>query len=302
MRLGTRGSALALAQAQLVADLLGGTELVTTAELAAGDAGEQRGGDKSRWVRGLEQALLGGEIDLAVHSAKDVPAELPEGLALLGAPARAGAEDVLCGSSALDALPAGARVGTSSPRRTAQLRAARDDIELVGLAGNVDSRLRKLHERRDGLDAIALARAGLERLGRAEEVGAVLDPSRFVPAPGQGAIALEGRVDDERARAAAAAITDEHALTCLRAERALSHALGSSCHTPIGAHAVLSGEGRLLLRAWVGLPDGSAWIADSLEGSSDEPQVLGDRLAARMRAVGAAEMLRAAEEMVVGVG
>jgi hydroxymethylbilane synthase len=302
MRLGTRGSALALAQAQLVADLLGGAELVTTAELGAGDAAERRGGDKARWVRGLEQALLGGEIDLAVHSAKDVPEELPEGLALLGAPARAESEDVLCGASALDALPAGARVGTSSPRRTAQLRAAREDIELVPLAGNVDTRLRKLRERSGGLDAIALARAGLERLGRAQELGAVLDPSRFVPAPGQGTIALEGRVNDERARAAAAAITDEPTLTSLRAERALARALGSSCHTPIGAHATMPGEARLSLHAWVGLPDGSAWIADSLEGSPDEPQALGDALAARMRAVGAAELLRAAEEMAVGVG
>jgi hydroxymethylbilane synthase len=302
MRLGTRGSALALAQAQRVADLLGGAELVTTAELGAGDAGERRGGDKARWVRGLEQGLLGGEIDLAVHSAKDVPEELPEGLALLGTPVRGEAEDVLCGTPSLEALPAGARLGTSSPRRTAQLRAARDDIELVPLAGNVDTRLRKLREGHDGLDAIALARAGLERLGCAQAVGAVLDPSRFVPAPGQGTIAIEGRVDDDRARAAAAAITDERTLTALRAERALAHALGSSCHTPIGAHAVLPGEGRLSLRAWLGLPDGSAWIADAIEGSPDEPHALGDALAARMRSAGAAEMLRAAEEMAVGVG
>jgi hydroxymethylbilane synthase len=302
MRLGTRGSALALAQAQLVADLLGDGELVTTAELGAGDGGEQRGGDKSRWVRGLEQALLDGRIDLAVHSAKDVPEELPAGLALLGAPARASAEDVLCGAPSLDSLPGGSRVGTSSPRRSAQLRAAREDIEVVPLAGNVDSRLRKLRERQNGLDAIALARAGLERLGRAEEIGGVLDPDRFVPAPGQGAIALEGREGDEEARAAAVAITDAHALTCLRAERALSRALGSSCNTPIGAHAALDEDGRLSMRAWVGLPDGSAWIADTLAGSAHEPHALGDALAARMRAVGVGEMLRVAEEMTVGVG
>jgi hydroxymethylbilane synthase len=310
MRLGTRGSALALAQARLVADLLGGAELVTTAELAHGarsaDADEGRGGDKSRWVRGLEQALFDGEIDLAVHSAKDVPEELPEGLTLVGAPVRAAAEDVLCGAPALDSLPAGSRVGTSSPRRAAQLRAAREDIDVVPLAGNVDSRLRKLHGRADRLDAIAIARAGLARLGREQEIGAVLDPARFVPAPGQGVIALEGREDDERARKAASAITDEPALQCLLAERALSRALGSSCHTPIGAHALPAGSGRdgetLSMRAWVGLPDGSTWISDRLAGPAAEPQQLGEALARRMRAAGAEDVLRAAEEMALDAG
>jgi hydroxymethylbilane synthase len=307
MRLGTRGSALALAQARLVADLLGGAEILTTSELAHGNAeddggGEDRGGDKSRWVRGLERALLAGSIDLAVHSAKDVPEELPDGLALLGAPTRGAPEDVLCGAPALDALQTGSRVGTSSPRRAAQLRAAREDIEVVPIAGNVDSRLRKLHENALGVDAIALARAGLARLGREDEIGAVLDPRRYVPAPGQGTIALEGREDDERAREAAAAITDEHATGCLIAERALSRALGSSCHTPLGAHASLEGSERMSIHAWVGLPDGSQWISDRLHGVPHDPEGLGVALAARMRAAGAGDVLHAAEEMAVGGG
>jgi hydroxymethylbilane synthase len=295
MRLGTRGSALALAQARIVADLLGGAELVTSADLpAAAD-----GGDKSRWVRGLEQALRSEDIELAVHSAKDMPEELPDGLALLGATSRAAPEDVLCGAPALTALAPGSRVGTSSPRRTAQLLAARDDLHVVPISGNVDSRLRKLHERDDALDAITLSRAGLQRLHREGEIGAVLDIVQFVPSPGQGVIALEGRADDERARQAAAAISDRAALTCLLAERALARALGSSCRTPIGAHARLH-EQTLLLHAWVGLPDGSAWLSDRLAGEASDPHTLGGTVAARMDAAGAGELLRAAEEMVAG--
>jgi len=291
MRLGSRGSALALAQARLVADLLGGAEIITTADLA--DAS-----DKSRWVRGLEDALRDGTIDLAVHSAKDVPEELPEGLSLLGATPRAAAEDVICGAAGLDALATGARVGTSSVRRAAQLLAHSEGIDVVPLAGNVDSRLRKLREGTDGIDAIVIARAGLQRLGRERETGAVLDPDEFVPAPGQGTIALEGRTHDERARDAAAAITEPDAFACLRAERAVSHALGTSCHTPIGAYATIGGE--LVLRAWVGLPDGSAWVRDELGGDPAESEELGRAVAARMRSAGAAELLRAAEEMTVG--
>ena len=194
MRIGTRGSALALAQTQFVARLLGGAEVVTIA--TSGEARGARYSDKSRWVLELERALSAREIDLAVHSAKDVPGELADGLALLGAPPRAAAEDVLCGGSGPEQLAPGARVGTSSLRRAAQLRALREDLEVVPVRGNVDTRLRKLGE--GDLDALVLARAGLVRLGREAEAGAVLDPARFVPSPGQGTLALEGRADDER--------------------------------------------------------------------------------------------------------
>jgi hydroxymethylbilane synthase len=361
MRLGTRGSALALAQAHLVAQLLGGAELVpitTTGDRGAGETGQAprpaagaepgrgvaRNGeqamhaaeqaDKSRWVDAIEAALLAGEIDLAVHSAKDVPGELAAGLALLGAPARAAAADALCvardgssgrssGRAGLDVLPPGARVGTSSLRRAAQLRATRDDLEIVAMRGNIDTRLRKLAERRQAdptpgtarsdrgasavesehmqgeLDAIVLARAGLVRLGREEEIGTVLDPARFVPAPGQGALALEGRADDERMRRAAQAITDADTFACLTAERAVARALGASCHTPLGAHAAPAGCGRLNLRVWVGLPDGSEWASDELLGGSYDPAALGARVAERLRSAGAADLLRRAEEMAV---
>ncbi len=288
MRLGTRGSALALAQAQQVAGLLGGSEVVVIT--TAGDRGDAAGADKSRWVDALEQALLAGEVDLAVHSAKDVPGELAQGLALLGAPARADVEDVLCGVARLDELPAGARVGTGSIRRAAQLLAVRDDLDVVPVTGNVDTRLRKLGERE--CDALVLARAGLQRLGREKEGGAVLDPTQFVPSPGQGTLALEGRADDAAVRDAVTAITDKDAMACLLAERAVARALDAACNTPLGAWGRPAGCGCLELRAWVGLPDGSAWVSDGLLGGFYDPEELGGRVAERMRAAGAVDLLR----------
>lgn len=318
MRLGTRGSALALAQAKLVAQMLqaragaggsaGPVEIVpivtrgdresaavddTAGELTGdGPPGEPAPGeDKSRWVSELERALLGGVIDAAVHSAKDVPGELADGLVLAAAPPRAAAEDVLCGAGDLHALAPHARVGTSSVRRVAQLRAARDELEPLAMHGNVDTRLRKLA---DGeFDAIVLARAGLQRLGREQAIDAVLDPARFVPAPGQGTLALEVRAEDESTRAALTEIGDAGALACLLAERALARALGAGCDTPLGAHATLDGE-QLHLRAWVGLPDGSVWASDELSGASSAPEELGRTVAARLRTAGAEEILQAA--------
>lgn len=308
VRIGTRGSPLALAQTQLVAARLQAEgqrcEIVTVT--TAGDLGTAPASDKSRWVAELERALQEGRIDLAVHSAKDVPGELAAGLALLGAPTRAPGEDVICGAASLEELPAGARVGTGSIRRLAQLRAAREDLEVVAIRGNVDTRLRKLAAGEERLDAIVLARAGLQRLGREAEAGGILDPARFVPAPGQGILALEGRAGDERARALTQAITDADALACLLAERALAHALAASCHTPLGAHAAPAGCGCLHLRAWVGLPDGSEWMSDELAetgihaegvchpasvGGFYDPEALGRRVAERLLAVGAGDLL-----------
>jgi hydroxymethylbilane synthase len=299
MRIGTRASALALAQAKLVAELLGDGEIVPI--VTRGDRRRAAPEDKSRWVSELESALAGGEIDLAVHSAKDLPGELAQGLVLAGAPARAGCEDVLCGGESLDALPPGARVGTSSIRRASQVRAAREGLEVVAMAGNVDTRLRKLE--RGDFDAIVLARAGLQRLGLQDAAGTVLDPARFVPAPGQGTLALQARGDDARVRDALAAISDADAFACLLAERALARSLGASCHTPLGAHAapVASGErngdgerGSLRLRAWVGLPDGSAWVRDELLGDASDPEGLGREVAKRLQLAGAGEILRGA--------
>jgi hydroxymethylbilane synthase len=287
IRIGTRGSALAMAQATWVAERIADqTELVTIT--TAGDRGAGAA-DKSRWVSELERSLLGGEIDVAVHSAKDVPAELPDGLSLVAFPARADPRDAICGAASLAALAPGARVGTGSLRRAAQIRAAREDLDVVSIRGNVDTRLRKLADR--NFDAIVIALAGLERLGRTGEAGAVLD--ELVPAAGQGALALEAR-PGTLAPDALAAVSDPEATACVSAERDLVRALGASCNTPVGAHASRVGGGDVELVAWVGLPDGSAWVTDRLIGA---PEAVGMDVAQRLIAAGAAELLRSAERL-----
>jgi hydroxymethylbilane synthase len=285
IRLGTRGSALALAQARWVAERLPSARLV--AITTAGDRGSRD--DKSRFVKEIEEALLAGEVDLAVHSAKDVPGELPEGLSIVGVPAREDPLDALCGASSLDALHESAVVGTSSVRRRAQLLALRPDLSVRDLRGNVDTRLRRLAE--GGFDAIVLARAGLARLGRDAE-GSPL--AGLVPAPGQGCLVLEARSDDEAAREAAAGLTDGDALAALTAERALVTALEATCNTPIGAWA-RGADGPLRLTAFVGLPDGSHWIRDELDGDARDPSALGQEVGRRLEAAGARELLAEAE-------
>jgi hydroxymethylbilane synthase len=277
IRVGTRGSALALAQARWVGDRLGDEYELVTLD-AAGPAG-----DKSRWVAELERALLAGEIDVAVHSAKDVPAELPAGLDLVAIPSREDPRDAICGARGLTELRSGARVGTSSLRRAAQIRAVREDLEVVEVHGNVDTRLRKLAAGR--CDALVLAVAGLERLGRADAIEGVLE--ELVPAAGQGALAVEAR-SGALPESILSRVRDPDTTACVLAERELTRALGASCNTPVGAWAQLVGDGSLELAAWVGRADGSAWISDRLRG----PAVgLGALVAERLLAVGAAEML-----------
>jgi hydroxymethylbilane synthase len=286
LRVGTRGSALALAQARWVAERVEGAEIV---EIVTSGDRAGAAGDKSRWVDAIEAALVAGEIDLAVHSAKDVPSELAEGCELVATPPRADPGDVLIlaaagGSSAagpgLAAVPQGARVGTSSLRRRAQLLAARPDLSVVELRGNVDTRLRKLDA--GEVDAVVLAAAGLARLGL-ERAAQALD---FVPAPGQGTLAIEARAGDERVGEALAAVHDPATFAALEAERAAVRELDASCHTPVAIHAR---DGTI--RGFVGLPDGSAWVADELRGGD------GAALARRMVLAGAGELLAQAEAM-----
>jgi hydroxymethylbilane synthase len=279
VRIGTRGSALALAQARQVAALLGGShELVEVS--TSGDRGAA-GGDKERWVRELDAALLGGDVDCAVHSAKDVPARVPEGIVIAAVPERADARDALCGAPSLAVLRAGARIGTSSLRRTAQLRALRPDIAVVALAGNVDTRLRKLAD--GGYDAIVLALAGLQRLQRGNE-GVALD--ELVPAAGQGCLAVTTRAGEE---SLVVAIDHAPSRRALLAERAVVRSLDADCHTPVGAHASSLPDGRLALRAFIGASDGSAWMRDDLEGGDAE--ALGAAVAERLLRAGARELL-----------
>jgi hydroxymethylbilane synthase len=230
-----------------------------------------------------------------VHSAKDVPAELPEGLAIVGVPERADARDALCGADSLDKLAEGASIGTSSLRRRAQLLALRPDVRVEELTGNVDTRLRKLAE--GAYDAIVVGLAGLERLGRSPE-GHPLAADALVPASGQGCLALEARADDEAARVLGARLTDGESLVRLMAERALVAALDASCRTPVGAHARVD-EGKLVLDAFVGLPDGSTWIRDSLAGDAGAPVELGREVAERLVSAGAADVLEQAESIIL---
>ena len=291
LRLGTRGSALALAQARWVAERLDGevelVEITTAGDLlrahpASTVPGRLRRrapavdpGDKSRWTGALERALLAGEIDLAVHSAKDVPGELAEGTGIAAVPAREDPRDVLVGAPSLDALADGARVGTSALRRRAQLLAVRPDLEVVELRGNVDTRLRKLVA--GEVDALVLAAAGLVRLGRDDAEAAPLDGDVFVPAPGQGCLLVQGRAGDRFAT-----VDDPLAHAALGEERAVVARLGASCHTPVGVFRGPAG-----MRGFVGLPDGSEWLID------DAPDA--DALAERMLAAGAADLLARAE-------
>ena len=288
MRLGTRGSALALAQAGLMAEALDGAEVVPL-RTADGEVG-----DKERFVRGIEQALLAGEVDLAVHSAKDLPGELPDGLRLAGVPRREDPADAFVGSaSSIDEIPAGARIGTSSLRRRAALLALRPDLEVAELRGNVDTRLKKLAA--GDYEGIVLALAGLRRLGREAEASFTFEIEELTPAPGQGTLALEARSSDSSAQEVAATLTEHDALVELTAERAAVGFLQASCHTPVGICGRLS-DSELTVHGFAALPDGSEWLRDQVAGDSDQPAALGDALADRMLAAGAGDILERAEQ------
>lgn len=271
-------------------------ELVTIT--TSGDEGgpaAAAGDDKSRFVREIERALLDGEIDLAVHSAKDVPGEMPEGLAILGVPAREEPADAWVGpGGSLAEVPEGARVGTASLRRRAQLLALRPDLEVVELRGNVDTRLRRLDE--GELDGIVLAAAGLRRLGRAEEIAFLFGIEELTPAPGQGSLVLEGRIEGVEHIAPALTVTDGPSLVELAAERAVVRGLDASCHTPVGACARFVDGGGLRLVGFAGLPDGAQHVLDSVVGDPQQPVALAEALVESMAEAGALDLLARAEE------
>jgi hydroxymethylbilane synthase len=298
IRIATRRSKLALWQAEHVADLLRRAHPALVVELVPmstqGDRVLDRAlaevGGKGLFVKELEVALHEQRADIAVHSMKDVPSELPPGFDIAAALPRANPLDAFLSvrHARFADLPRGARVGTSSPRRQAQLRSARPDLSLELLRGNVDTRLRRLEE--GGLDAILLACAGLERLGLGERITEQLPADFCVPAVGQGVIGIECRADDARSRALLAPLHHADSYVRLSAERAYARALGGSCHSPIAAHATLA-SGELTLHGFVGAPDGAETYRDSLRGPAGDAESIGLALARRMQAAGAGALL-----------
>jgi hydroxymethylbilane synthase len=284
LRIGTRGSPLALAQAHQVRSRLAAALGVAPDAIAlvviktTGDAIQNRPlteiGGKGLFVKEIEQALVDGAIDLAVHSAKDVPGVLPDGLVLAACLPREDARDAFISrrAASLAALAPGAVVGTASPRRHAMVRRLRPDLAVLPLRGNVETRLKKLAA--GEVDATLLAMAGLNRLGLAAAATAPLDVDEFLPAVGQGVIALETRTDDARTRTHLAKIDDAVAATALAAERAFLAILDGSCRTPIAGHARLAGDA-LHLRGLIVKPDGAESFETERRGSARDAVALG---------------------------
>ncbi|MDJ0781029.1 MAG: hydroxymethylbilane synthase [Desulfosarcinaceae bacterium] len=298
IRIGTRGSKLALWQANWVKAALQKDHPEIACELVIIktkgdkilDVPLAKVGGKGLFVKEIEEALLNGRIDLAVHSMKDMPAEIPAGLCIGAVPAREQPQDALVTRSGggLDTLPQGARVGTSSLRRSAQLRHHRPDIEICGLRGNLDTRLKKLET--EALDAIVLAAAGLKRLGYGDRISAVLDEATMLPAVGQGALCVETRADDATIRPLMATIDDAATRTVVTAERAFLHRLEGGCQVPIAGHGRLT-EDTLTLTGLVAGLDGQTMIRDQLEAAASEPHRAGIRLADRLLERGAKTLL-----------
>lgn len=298
LRIATRKSPLALWQSEHVAERLRavhpGMEVELVPLSTRGDEILDRSlaaiGGKGLFLKELEVAMQRGEADCAVHSLKDVPMELEPGFALPAVLPRADHADALVsnGFESLAALPEGARVGTSSLRRQAQVRALRPDIALGDLRGNVNTRLAKLDA--GEFDAIILACAGLQRLGLDTRIRSRLDVPEWLPAPAQGAIAIECRDDAPELAALLAALDDPHTRTCIEAERAMNRALHGSCHVPVAAFATLDGEA-LVLQGLVGDAATGRRVRAEAEGAATEPQALGERVAAMLLERGAGEFL-----------
>ncbi|MGY1837811.1 MULTISPECIES: hydroxymethylbilane synthase [unclassified Modestobacter] len=306
LRLGTRASQLALTQSQHVADALTAAtgvpvELVHVSTYGdrSTEAISQLGGT-GVFVAALREALLRGEVDFAVHSYKDLPTAPAPGLTLAAVPPREDARDALVARDGLTLgeLPPGARVGTGAPRRMAQLRALGLGLDVVPIRGNIDTRMARALGADADLDAVVLARAGLARIDRLAVVTEVLDPLQVLPAPAQGALAVECRAEDARVRELLAVLEDPGTRACVAAERAVLAALEAGCSAPVAAAAELAededGASELYLRASVTAIDGSDGIRGSLTGPATEAEALGRQLAAELLDRGAAALMAAA--------
>ena len=299
IRIATRKSPLALWQAEFVRDSLlaanPGLQVELVKMVTQGDkildTPLAKVGGKGLFVKELEQGMLRGDADIAVHSMKDVPVEFPEGLHLAVICEREDPRDAFVSNNfaSFDDLPQGARVGTSSLRRQCQIRAARPDLQIIDLRGNVNTRLAKLDEGQ--YDAIILASAGLIRLGFAERIRAFLSTEQSLPAIGQGAVGIETRSDDARINTLLAPLNHPKTQTCVLAERAMNLRLEGGCQVPIGGFAELDGE-RLRMRGLVGRPDGTEVVRGEIEGPAAEAESLGRTLAEDLLSRGAAEILK----------
>jgi hydroxymethylbilane synthase len=319
LRIGSRGSKLALVQSEWVRDRLHELHPGLTVEIEVIhtkgdkilDAPLAKIGDKGLFTKELEAAIVDRRVDLAVHSAKDMPTETPEGLAIVAFTAREDVRDVFVGPGAgtapgaagapldpsgarapqsLSDLSPGAIVGTSSLRRRSQLLAARPDLTLVDIRGNVETRLRKVED--EGMAGTVLAAAGLARLGRAGAAAFAFSFADMLPAVGQGALAIEARADDAVVRALVAPLLDEPTAAAVRAERALMHALEGGCQVPIAGLGESTGAGAIWLRAFVGSLDGTDVVRLERRGTATAPEELGRALAADLLAAGADRILR----------
>jgi hydroxymethylbilane synthase len=305
LRVGTRGSLLARTQTGHVIDALRAAHADLDVEtIVIRTSGDDRsvspadlslpGGGKGLFVKEIEEALLAGRIDLAVHSLKDMPGGTPPGLILAATPVREDPRDALIAApgSTLATLPVGSRIGTSSVRRTCQLRARRPDLEFVPMRGNVDTRLRKLHE--GAADAIVLAAAGLRRLGRTAEITELLAVDDCLPAIGQGILALETRREDAPTRALVEVLEDAAAARAASAERAFLETAGGDCTTPLSAHAYVC-SGALRVDGFVASPDGARFLRDSVRTTIDTDLIgaaaAGRLLAQRLLDAGGAALL-----------
>ncbi|MBI4906632.1 MAG: hydroxymethylbilane synthase [Acidobacteria bacterium] len=291
--IGSRGSKLALWQANWVMAQLAGLglesriEIIHTTGDKVTDVPLAKVGTKGLFTKEIEEALLAESIDLAVHSLKDMPTELPEGLVLPAIPVREDPRDAVIGMP-LAAIPHGGKVGTSSLRRAAQLKAMRPDLDVQSVRGNLDTRLRKLDEGQ--YDAILLAAAGMRRLGWQDRIAEILSPAQMCPAVGQGALAIETRADGGAGHQAATRLDDAATRACVTAERALLGAMGGGCQVPLGAHATLEGD-RMHLQAVVVTPDGAILIRREGSGARGQAAELGAALAQTLLDAGAREIL-----------
>ncbi|MGB4593289.1 MAG: hydroxymethylbilane synthase [Coriobacteriia bacterium] len=297
LTIGTRGSKLALWQSEyvkgLVEDITGlpvEIKIIKTTGDKILDVPLAKVGGKGLFTKELEVELLEETVDLCVHSMKDVPTELPEGLYIAAMPERVDPRDALVSGAGytLDTLPEGGRVGTSSLRRVAQVRALRPDCEIVDVRGNLDTRMRKAEE--GEVDVVILASAGITRMGWADRITSYIPTTQMVSAVGQGAIGIEIREDDEFMRHVMEAIGNTETMECVTAERVVMRMLEGGCQVPIGAYCRYE-DGTLTMDAMVGSVDGTHIVREQLCGDAGEPEALGEAMAARLLALGAHEIL-----------